>query len=68
MAAFGWKPLPAFSKDVPPLLVLPEFGASSYILYITDLSNIWTESLGKDEILRRSGIHARSHKGAADRL
>ncbi|KAK7751154.1 hypothetical protein SLS62_006837 [Diatrype stigma] len=50
-----WRPLPTF-PDLPALLVSPGFNvqSSSYSLEITDLANIWTESLDRKGILKRS--------------
>lgn len=50
-----WRPLPTF-PDLPALLISPGFHveSSSYSLAITDLANIWTESLDRKGILRRS--------------
>ncbi|KAI6082861.1 XLF-domain-containing protein [Hypoxylon rubiginosum] len=48
-----WHPLPAF-PGLPPLLVSLKLTASSYTLHITDLANIWVESLDRKRILLRS--------------
>ncbi len=50
-----WRPLPTF-PDLPALLVSPGFnvGSSSYSLQVTDLAHVWTESLDRKGILRRS--------------
>ena len=50
-----WRPLPTF-PDLPALLVRPAFDVetSSYILQVTDLAHIWTESLDRKSILKRS--------------
>ncbi|KAI1842200.1 hypothetical protein JX266_011608 [Neoarthrinium moseri] len=53
MATMKWKPLPTF-KDVPALLVLPDFGLNSYTLHVTDLANVWVESLDRKGIVKRS--------------
>ncbi|XXH06001.1 hypothetical protein Hte_012446 [Hypoxylon texense] len=48
-----WHPLPAF-PDLPSLMISPKFGASSYTLHVTDLANVWVESLDRKGILLRS--------------
>ncbi|KAI1182513.1 XLF-domain-containing protein [Nemania serpens] len=48
-----WCPLPTF-PGVPNLLVSARFGESSYTLHVTDLANVWTESLDRRGILLRS--------------
>lgn len=47
-------PLTTPLRSVPPLLVQSTFTATSYTLYLTDLTSIWTETLSKREILARS--------------
>ncbi|ORY57777.1 XRCC4-like factor-domain-containing protein [Pseudomassariella vexata] len=54
MVKLRWQPLPAFSSDVPTLLVSPLFGPSSYTLYVTDLANVWVETMDRRAILLRS--------------
>ncbi|CAJ2500636.1 Uu.00g034890.m01.CDS01 [Anthostomella pinea] len=51
--ATRWLPLPAF-PDLPTLLISPRFASSSYTLHMTDLANIWVESLDRRAILWRS--------------
>lgn len=41
-------------EQVPPLLVKPTFNPDSYIVHLTDLSNIWCEELGLDDIVDRA--------------
>ncbi|KAI0004690.1 XLF-domain-containing protein [Xylariaceae sp. FL0662B] len=48
-----WYPLPAF-PDLPTLLISPRFSSSSYTLHVTDLANIWVETLDRRGILLRS--------------
>ncbi|RYO76998.1 hypothetical protein DL766_000611 [Monosporascus sp. MC13-8B] len=50
-----WRPLPTF-PDLPALLVSPGFDveSSSYSLQVTDLANVWAETLDRKGILRRS--------------
>ncbi|RYP67733.1 hypothetical protein DL771_007066 [Monosporascus sp. 5C6A] len=50
-----WRPLPTF-PDLPALLVSPGFDVKSlsYSLQVTDLANIWAETLDRKGILRRS--------------
>lgn len=51
-----WHPLPLSNplRSAPPLLVQSTFTSTSYTLYLTDLTSIWSESLSKREILARS--------------
>lgn len=53
MASLNWKPLPAFG-NFPPLLVRPEFTAQSYTVHVTDLANLWVESLDRKGVGKRS--------------
>ncbi|KAI4869684.1 XLF-domain-containing protein [Hypoxylon rubiginosum] len=48
-----WHPLPPF-PDLPSLMILPKFSASSYTLHVTDLANVWVETLDRRGILLRS--------------
>jgi hypothetical protein len=49
----SWRPLPASHPDVPVLLVSTSFAYSSYDVRITDLANVWAESLDRRAICRR---------------
>lgn len=49
-----WRPLPPFSNGLPPLFVSPSFGASAYTLHVTDLANVWSETLDRKAIFGRS--------------
>lgn len=53
-----WRVLPlaesADSSQIPQLLVKPAFGSESYTVFVTDLSNIWSEELDLDDILKRA--------------
>lgn len=49
-----WRPLPPFSNSLPPLFVSPSFGASAYTLHVTDLANVWSETLDRKAIFGRS--------------
>ncbi|PTB66028.1 XLF-domain-containing protein [Trichoderma citrinoviride] len=49
-----WRPLPqATSSDIPMLLVSVEIGAAAYTVRITDMANIWVESLDRKAIFMR---------------
>jgi hypothetical protein len=49
-----WQPLPqASSSDIPMLLVSVDIGTAAYTVRITDLANIWTESLDRKAIFMR---------------
>ncbi|EPE24586.1 hypothetical protein GLAREA_08438 [Glarea lozoyensis ATCC 20868] len=54
----GWKPLSlsaSASAHLPPLLFSVSFDhGSSYTVYLTDLTHIWSESLSRRQIIRRS--------------
>ncbi|KAL1596611.1 hypothetical protein SLS60_009259 [Paraconiothyrium brasiliense] len=41
-------------KAVPQLLIKTQFGSSSYTVFLTDLSNIWSEDLDLSCIVRRA--------------
>lgn len=50
-----WRPLPLSADDgVPPLLVAFESKASEYSIQVTDMSNIWSESLERKAICIRA--------------
>ena len=42
------------TANLPPLLIKHDFGVASYNVFITDLTNIWTEHLDRKQILRRA--------------
>ena len=50
---FSWRPLPVTAPGVPNLLISADFTAQSYTVHITDLANIWTESLDRKRIVAR---------------
>ncbi|KAK7967677.1 uncharacterized protein PG986_001954 [Apiospora aurea] len=49
-----WVPLPAFENGIPALIVSPNFGTNTYKLHVSDLANVWTESLERKAIFARS--------------
>ncbi|KAL8824210.1 MAG: hypothetical protein Q9191_005218 [Dirinaria sp. TL-2023a] len=51
-----WKPLTItiVDKEPHPLLARYEFGPASYTIYVTDLTFIWAESLGRKQIIKRA--------------
>jgi hypothetical protein len=53
-----WQPLKlakSASAHLPPLLISATFDRnSSYTIYLTDLTHIWSESLSRKQIVRRS--------------
>lgn len=53
MAPLKWKPLPAFD-GTPALLASPDFGSTSYTVHITDLANVWVETLDRKGIGKRA--------------
>jgi len=50
---FAWRLLPVSAPGVPNLLVSANFAADSYSLHLTDLSNMWVESLDRKPIIKR---------------
>ncbi|KAJ9129364.1 XLF-domain-containing protein, partial [Coniochaeta hoffmannii] len=50
----AWRPLPGVEvPGIPGLLVSAHFTAQSYTIILTDLANVWTESLDKKPIIMR---------------
>lgn len=49
----AWRPLQVTSHEVPKLLVSTTFTPSSYTVHVTDLANIWKESLDRKAICMR---------------
>ncbi|KAG0130631.1 XRCC4-like factor-domain-containing protein [Tuber indicum] len=51
-----WHPLPLTipNRSAPPLLLQSTFTSTTYTIHLTDLVNIWSESLSKREILARA--------------
>ncbi|GKT42893.1 uncharacterized protein ColSpa_03074 [Colletotrichum spaethianum] len=50
-----WRHLPVSpSMGLPNLLISTNFSATSYTIHITDLANIWVESLDRKAIYKRS--------------
>lgn len=50
-----WRPLPLpASSEVPPLLVSFSKGSSEYTIQVTDLANVWAESLDRKSICIRA--------------
>ena len=47
----NWKLLGGFPA---PLLIRTEFQAASYTIWLTDLNSLWTESLDRKQIVKRS--------------
>ncbi|ORY06877.1 XRCC4-like factor-domain-containing protein [Clohesyomyces aquaticus] len=56
MACWRLLPLTDCPKDqyVPQLLIKPEFGSHEYTVFLTDLGNIWSETLDLDGIMERA--------------
>ncbi|CAG8977459.1 hypothetical protein HYALB_00011807 [Hymenoscyphus albidus] len=54
----AWQPLralPPANSQLPPLLISFAFPSNdSYVVLLTDLTNLWSESLSEREIIRRS--------------
>ncbi|KAI8962559.1 XLF-domain-containing protein [Daldinia sp. FL1419] len=53
MGTSKWHPLPSF-PDLPVLLISLQCAASSYTIHVTDLANVWVESLDRKGIILRS--------------
>ena len=51
-----WKPLTLANQNqsTPCLLAKCDFASTNYTIYLTDLTYIWTESLDRKQIIRRS--------------
>ncbi|KAI4615851.1 hypothetical protein J4E80_006270 [Alternaria sp. BMP 0032] len=43
-------------KQIPQLLIKPAFDVDSYTVHLTDLSNIWSEELDVDDIVKRAAL------------
>ncbi|KAL1585632.1 hypothetical protein WHR41_06097 [Cladosporium halotolerans] len=50
----SWSKLHHSSDDLPSLLVKSSFSRDGYSVYLTDLSRIWIETLGREEIVARA--------------
>ncbi|KAI1464169.1 XLF-domain-containing protein [Daldinia caldariorum] len=48
-----WHPLPIF-PHLPALMISLQYTSSSYTLHVTDLANVWVESLDRKGIILRS--------------
>lgn len=52
--ASSWRPLPGVEvPGIPGLLVSTDFTPQSYTIHLTDLANLWTESLDKKPVIMR---------------
>ncbi|GAB1309891.1 Non-homologous end-joining factor 1 [Madurella fahalii] len=49
----SWRLLPAAAPGIPDLLVSTAFTADSYSVHLTDLSNVWVESMDRKPIIKR---------------
>ncbi|KAK4249041.1 XRCC4-like factor-domain-containing protein [Corynascus novoguineensis] len=52
----SWRLLPASAPGIPTLLVSTRFTADSYSIHLSDLANIWVESLDRRPIIKRGMI------------
>jgi hypothetical protein len=48
-----WRLLPGTVPGIPALLVSASFTAESYKVQVTDLANVWTESLDRKHVIKR---------------
>ncbi|KAL2132995.1 hypothetical protein VTI74DRAFT_3033 [Chaetomium olivicolor] len=49
----SWRLLPAAAPGIPTLLISTAFTADSYSVHLSDLANIWVESLDRRLIIKR---------------
>lgn len=49
----SWRLLPAAAPGIPNLLVSTAFTADSYSVHLTDLANVWVESMDRKPIIKR---------------
>lgn len=49
----SWRLLPAAAPGIPDLLVSTAFAADSYSVHLTDLANVWVESMERRPIIKR---------------
>ncbi|KAM7211522.1 XLF (XRCC4-like factor) domain containing protein [Rhypophila decipiens] len=49
----SWRPLPVAVPGLPNLLVSTTFAADSYKIRLTDLANVWLESMDRKPIVKR---------------
>ncbi|KAK3341910.1 XRCC4-like factor-domain-containing protein [Lasiosphaeria hispida] len=49
----SWRLLPVAVPGIPNLLVSTVFAPESYTLHLTDLANVWTESMERKPIIKR---------------
>lgn len=52
----GWRPFLVSQDDgrLPPLLIAGEFAGREYKVYLTDLTNMWCESMDRKAIFKRA--------------
>lgn len=49
----SWRQLPVAAPGIPTLLVSTAFTAESYSVHLSDLANVWVESLDRRAIIKR---------------
>ncbi|KAK1829544.1 XRCC4-like factor-domain-containing protein [Podospora conica] len=49
----SWRLLPVTASDIPTLLVSASFAADSYSVHLTDLVNVWEETMERKPIVKR---------------
>ncbi|KAK3693352.1 XRCC4-like factor-domain-containing protein [Podospora appendiculata] len=49
----SWRLLPVSTPGIPNLLVSAVFSAESYTVHLTDLANVWVESMDRKPIIKR---------------
>lgn len=52
----SWRLLPAAAPGIPTLLVSTAFSADSYSVHLSDLANVWVESLDRRPIIKRGMV------------
>ncbi|KAK3309411.1 XRCC4-like factor-domain-containing protein [Chaetomium strumarium] len=56
----SWRLLPAASPDIPTLLVSTAFTEDSYTVHLSDLANVWVESLDRKPLIHRGVMEGTS--------
>ncbi|KAL2022063.1 hypothetical protein VTK56DRAFT_6107 [Thermocarpiscus australiensis] len=52
----AWRLLPVAAPDIPTLLVSTAFTADSYSVHLSDLANVWVESMDRRPIIKRGMV------------
>ncbi|KAH8895762.1 XLF-domain-containing protein [Thozetella sp. PMI_491] len=49
----SWRPLPVYATGIPSLLISCAFTSQSYMIKITDLANVWSETMDRRALVKR---------------